>query len=260
MGRLGRALAAGWQSVKAALQIRDPRLGKEAVERRVFEALAPLIGWQIEPDSLQQPRPPQPDILCGVVGIGLTAVELVALDATDTRRRLSHLFSTQHAWNAALEGLTADDRTALATDLRNAYISPDFANDAGSVQRARAFQTLQSFLLAHSQFDGDVSSEDLDLPQGFHGARIRRAEFDSGPHVSASSADYWRPPQLEKIVEKLCDKSYEPAQGARLELFAYATHDEPGGAVGSLEAIQALVAKHQSDSKFQRVHLFIWAS
>jgi len=52
-----------------------------------------------------------------------------------------------------------------------------------------------------------------------------------------------------------------------MELFAYATHDEPDGAVGWLESIQATVAEHMPGSQFSRVHLFhvsfkrhIWSS
>jgi len=78
--------------------------------------------------------------------------------------------------------------------------------------------------------------------------------FADGPHFSAPSAGFWQPPQAEKIVEKLSDKEYTPA--APMELFAYSTHDEPDGAVRSLEAIQAAVAKHQPGSRFQRVHVF----
>lgn len=84
----------------------------------------------------------------------------------------------------------------------------------------------------HPHFEGETEAEEIGTPPGFHGARIGRFEITSGPRVSGPSADYWRPPQVEKISGKLRDKTYELT--APLERFAYATHDEPDGAVGSL--------------------------
>ncbi|HUN73880.1 MAG TPA: hypothetical protein VMU40_05140 [Steroidobacteraceae bacterium] len=76
--------------VRIPILPRDPRFTKQAKERRIFGALAPLIGWPVVPGSVQQPTTPQPDILCDVVGIGPQAVELVSLDDPATRRRLEN--------------------------------------------------------------------------------------------------------------------------------------------------------------------------
>ena len=234
--------------------MRGPLLSKQAIERRTFEALAPLIGWQIVPDSIKQPSPPQPDVLCEVVGHGPLAVELVALDASDTRRRLTNMFTTRAAWEDAISRWPASVRQELQIELRNAYISLNFANEAGSRDRAALLRTVQEFLLGHAGFSGEIDPEDIGAPQGFHGAKVGRFDVSDGPHISAPSGAYWQPPQVDKITEKLPDKTYEPV--APLELFAYATHDEPDGAVGSLETIEATVAEHLPASMFQRVHLF----
>jgi hypothetical protein len=121
--------------------------------------------------------------------------------------------------------------------------------------------------LANPGVSGHIEAEDLEYPQSFHGASIGR--FDSitnGPQVSSPSGDYLRAPQIGQIVTKLRDKSYDSA-GAPMELFAYATHDEPDGAIGWLETIQSAVAEHLPKSKFRRAHLFhlgfkqhIWSS
>jgi hypothetical protein len=234
--------------------MRDRRLTKEAIERRVFEALAPLIGWELVPGSIHQPHPPQPDILCQVSGLGPLAVELVAIDTSDTRLRLTNMFRTPDAWRSAMARRPQTEQEVLQADLRNAYISIHFDNDLGMRDRAALLHHLQGFLLEHPHFNGELAEEVLGTPQGFHGARIGRFEFTNGPHISAPSGSFWQPPQVEKITEKLSDKTYTP--GAPLELFAYATHDEPDGAVGSLEAIQAAVAQHLPGSLFRRVHLF----
>ena len=234
--------------------LRDPRFRKEAIERRVFEALAPLVGWEVVSESIVQPVPPQPDILCEIRGRGFIAVELVAIDASDTRLRLTNMFRTPDAWKAATIARPKEEQETLRSDLQNAYISVNFDNGIGTRDRASVLSALQTFLLAHPHFEDEIEAEQIGTPSGFHGARIGRFETTTGPHVSAPSGAFWQPPQVEKIVEKLSDKTYKVA--APLELFAYATHDEPDGAVGSLEAIQAAVEEHLPGSQFRRVHLF----
>jgi hypothetical protein len=230
-------------------------LTKQEIERRVFGALAPVIGWDITPGSIQQPPPPQPDILCDVVGQGPVAVELVALDDPKTRLRLTNMFGTRASWDATMKRHSAGDQQALLADLQDAHISVQFAELAGTRVRAAALGALQAFLLARPQFSGEVSAEDIGMPAGFDGARIfRGGTKNTGPYVSSPSGGYLQPPKIDKIVEKLRDKTYEPA--APLELFAYATHDEPDGAIGWLESIQASVTEHLAGSKFRRVHLF----
>ena len=63
-------------------------LTKEQIERRIFEALAPLVGMDVVPGSIRQLTPPAPDIECETRGSGPKAVELVALDAPHTRMPL----------------------------------------------------------------------------------------------------------------------------------------------------------------------------
>ena len=234
--------------------MRDPRFTKEAIERRVFEALAPLVGWDVVSGSIVQPVPPQPDILCQVRGHGAIAVELVAIDASDTRLRLTNMFETPDAWKAAMAARPKEEQKILQSDLQNAHISVHFGNEQGRRDRASVLGALQTFLLEQPHFSGEIATEDIGMPSGFHGARIGRFETTTGPHVSAPSGAFWQPPQVAKIVEKLSDKTYEVTPP--LELFAYATHDEPDGAVGSLETIQAAVAEHLPGSQFRRVHLF----
>jgi hypothetical protein len=240
------------------------RLGTKEVERRTFDALAPTLGWDVV--SVRQPEPPQPDILCEVVAIGPLAVELVALDEEAARRRMNNMYGTPHAWRLAMTWWAEEERTKLLADLHDAYISVHVDNDTGTRDRATMLHGLQSFLRAHPGFTGKVTAEDLEYPDGFHAANIGHVEsVKNGPHVTAPSGDYWRPPQVEKITAKLRDKVYEPV--APLELFAYSTYDDPVGHVGLLEQIQAVVAEHLPGSLFRRVHLFhvglkqhIWSS
>jgi hypothetical protein len=201
-----------------------------------------------------------------VAGHGPVAVELVALDAESTRLRLNNMFITSSVWQKALQARVPAERQALQTDLINAAISLHFSNGAGARDRSDALGALQAFLAARPGFDGDVTAEDLRYPKGFDSAQVRRFnQLKNGPAVTAPSGDYFRGPQVEKIVEKLRDKEYQT--NASLELFAYSNHDDPDGAVGSLEAIQTAVVQHLADSMFRRVHVFhlgflqhVWSS
>lgn len=235
--------------------MRDPRLSKQAIECRIFKALAPLIGWEIVPGSVQQPAPPQPDILCEVVGRGVVAVELVSLDAEDTRVRMANMFNTRDAWGFALSRWPGELQQRLRADLLNAYISLNFLEDLGTRDRARVLHVIQEVLLATPGFSGEITAESIGTPRGFHGARVGRFDhIKDGPKFSAPSVGFWKAPQVHKIAEKLSDKTYTPA--APMELFAYSPHDEPDGAVGSLEEIQAVIAEHLPGSQFQCVHVF----
>jgi len=169
---------------------RDPRFTKEAVERRTFEVLASLIGWSVVPSSIQQPPPPHPDIKCEVVGLGPMAVELVALDPPSTRLRMNNMFGTPDAWHHAMTQWSEAEQQMLQADLRNAHVSPHFANEAGTRDRSLALYVLQSFLLARPGFTGRVTAEDLEYPRGFHWANVGRFEINNGPQVSSPSGDY----------------------------------------------------------------------
>jgi hypothetical protein len=243
---------------------RDPRFAKEAIERRIFDALVPLLGWAVVPGSVEQSRPPRPDILCEVSGAGAVAVELVALDIAATRQRMSNMFSTSDAWRSALAERPIGEQRALQSDLRNAYISVSFAEQAGPRDRAAALYKLQSFLLIHRRRRGEVQADEIDSPRGFHSASIWRGGISKGPQVTSSSAGYWHQPQVSNITKHL-QTCYEVT--APLDLFAYSLHDEPDGATNSLANIQAVVAQHLPGSRFRRVHVFhvgflkhIWSS
>jgi hypothetical protein len=238
---------------------------KQARELSTFERLAPLIGWKVVRGSIQQPKPPEPDILCTVEGVGQVAVELVSLDDEYTNLRLANWRGTRGAWQRALSQWPEAEEAQLRNDMRNAYITVNFAEDLGVKGRAEAFHVMQAVLLGLPGFKGEITAETLHNPKGFQGAKLWRNDFESGPHFQAPSVSNWSGPQVEKIIEKLTEKTYAPV--APMELFAYSPYNEPDGAVGSIDAIQAAVAAHMPKSKFRRVHIFhagfgkhVWSS
>jgi hypothetical protein len=120
---------------------------------------------------------------------------------------------------------------------------------------------IQDQLLAKAAgFTGDLLGE-FKTPIGLERAVIHRGSVTNGPEFSPFSAGSWLPPQIDKIREKLVDKRYQTT--APLELFTYALHDEPDGAVGAMEQIDEVVRAHLPGSRFRRVPcvpLRFWAS
>jgi hypothetical protein len=128
------------------------RLTKSERERRVFEALAPLIGWNVTQGSVVQPDPP--DIICEVAGHGRLAVELVALDAPETRSRLDNMITTDEAWDRASTTLSVENQERLRIDVNDVFLSIGFRNKAGLRDRTKALQSVQEFLLQYPGYVG----------------------------------------------------------------------------------------------------------
>jgi len=71
-------------------------------EREVFDQFWRVAGLRVVPDSVQNRKPPEPDILCEIEGEGLVAFELVRLIDQD----LAEVIGT-----ASTRGIWIDDPT-----------------------------------------------------------------------------------------------------------------------------------------------------
>ena len=225
---------------------------KQEYERSVFEALAPLVGLVVVPGSIRQPDPP--DIVCEIVGGGPLAVELVAIDAVDTRTRLNNMFNTKEAWARAVATWSSTEQAQLHSDTGDVFLSLDFRNEAGMRDRVTALTAIQKLLLARRGFVGKVPLDAIGRPPGLEDATVFRGSVKNGPRISPFSVGSWMPPQVSQIEKKLRDKTYPT--GIPLELFAYATHDEPNLALGSMERIEQAITTYLPGSTFTRVRVF----
>jgi hypothetical protein len=228
------------------------RLTKSERERRIFEALAPLTGWNVSPGSIVQPDPP--DIICNVAGEGRLAIELVALDAPQTRSRLDNMITTDEAWDRAAATLSVENQERLRIEANDIFFSITFRNEAGLRDRTRALQAVQEFLLQHPGYVGVLAPKRIGLSRGVDTATVHRGHVTNGPKFSHFSAGTWLPPQASKLEGKLQPGRYRSE--FPMELFAYAIHDEPDLAVGSLESLQDLIVKLLPASSFRRAHVF----
>src|ERR1700730_11724015 len=135
-------------------------LTKEQVERRIFEALAPLVGMEVVSGSIRQKRPPAPDIECEAKSIGPKAVELVALDAPQTRMRLENMRTTNEAWDRAFALRSAVEQEALKSRCGDMLLSVHFDEAAGARDRTRLMHLIQDRLLGLPVgFSGELYSD-----------------------------------------------------------------------------------------------------
>lgn len=229
-------------------------LTKEQAERRIFEALAPLVGMEVVPGSIRQKRPPAPDIECEAIGVGPWAVELVALDAPHTHTRLENMRGTKEMWDRAFALRSRIEQEALNARCGDMFLSVHFDETAGARDRTRLMHLIQDRLLGLPVgFSGELYS-DIDAPAEVDWAKVFHGSVKDGPHIVAPSAGHLLPPQLEKIQEKLVAKTYRT--DAPLEIFAYSKHDEVDGHVGGLAAIEQCIKTHLPGSQFRRVSVF----
>ncbi|WP_211474919.1 hypothetical protein [Collimonas humicola] len=215
-------------------------------ERRIFALLASCAGLAVVPDSIRQNNPPAPDIECRIQGFGPLAIELLALDAPDTRKRLQNMDATSDAWKHAFETWPTTVQEKLREECNDVFMVLSISNDAGARDRKELMTSIQEQLFKKpTGFTGN-------LCQGVK--VIRGDDITNGPQINAPSAGSWLMPQISKIEEKLTSKIY--CTSAPLELFAYSTHDEVDAHVDSLSMIDECVRKHLQGSKFQRVRVF----
>jgi hypothetical protein len=240
-------------------------VAKQQNERRIFELLVPLAELILTPNSIQQKNPPAPDIECQVQNTGPLAVELVALDAENTRKRLNNMHSTGDSWESALQAWSTAEQETLRATCKNVHLNiSGLSNTAGKRDRTQIMRLIQERLLAQpTGFTGDLYSqrELYDFRAPLHHCRavtvIRGDDILNGPRINAPSGGSWQMPQILKIEEKLTVKTYDTP--APLELWAYSEHDEVDAHVDSLTMIDKCVTTHLGKSQFQRVLVFdLW--
>jgi hypothetical protein len=165
-----------------------------------------------------------------------------------------HIVTTDEAWVRALATLSAENQERLCIDVNDVFFSIGFRSEAGLRDRTKALRAVQDFLLQYPGYVGALPPKRLGLPRGLEFATIHRSHVTNGPKFSHFSAGRWLPPQASKLEEKLQTGRYR--SDIPMELFAYAIHDEPDIAVGSLELLQDLIVKLLPGSSFRRVHVF----
>jgi hypothetical protein len=235
------------------VNLNNVKLTKQEFERRVFEELALLAGLQVVPGTISQPDPP--DIVCEIVGKGPLAVELVSIDAPETRSRLDNMSAMDDAWSRALATQPTETQTSIVAETADVFFSIVFDSQAGLRDRTKALRAVQEFLLQHSGYVGALPLNVVGRNHRIASATIHRGHVTRGPKFSHFSAGRWLPPQVSVVKAKLRPGRYQKSD-IPIELFAYAVHDEPDLAIGSLEQLQNVIAEQLPVSVFRRAYVF----
>jgi len=231
---------------------------KEKTGRAYFQQLAPLAGFAVDLESIQQRCPPAPAIECLLTDGSPFAAELVALDDESTRARLANMENTKLCWYDAREMWPPEQQVAIDNFSRDLNLVCLFANMAGSRVRKRVFYDVQRLLLdLPENFEGDLLAH-LRAADAAHRVEYLQAHRGgtSGIRISAPSGGGWLAPNSEALIAKLIHAPYESA--APVHLFAYSEHDGLDAAVNSLAALEATVRDHLSTMPFVAVHFFDW--
>jgi hypothetical protein len=195
--------------------VRDQSKSRE--ERGIFEEFAAAAGFQIVPESVTQPDPP--DILCEVTGIGRVAFELVQLDGREELSRMSDFRDSGHLWAEISRDLGSDVRQRHS----NVQINVCFQTGAGQRMRRKIFSQMVARLNSlPASFSGDLFEEN---PSGLESAQIRRFNIDSGPSIREVSASGPVGVDLTRIDAKV--SHYKEGWGVRAELLAYSRWGMP---------------------------------
>jgi hypothetical protein len=243
--------------------ITDPNkaeVDKKAAELRAFKLLAPLI-IDVILDSIQQPREPEPDILCECSRAGALAFELVALDAKADRQQHSVWDNTKDYWAQALAQRSPEQQNELRRRFADMHIVLSFNDTVSERDRSKDLTALQSLILSgRRDLNGDVINELIQI-QAREGKPIRSLTSAGlyhgaadGPHITSMIGTSWSFPQTDLIKRKLSSKSYKPDRP--LELMAYGIYSDPDGHVNSLNQIKEVVNSCFPNPLFSRVAIF----
>src|ERR1017187_2744282 len=182
----------------------------------MFTVFAKVAGWAVRPGSVLQATP---DIQCTLEDGSQRLLELVALDASHTSRRLTNFQHTQPLWEEALSALPADELNLVRQRFENASLGLHFVREPGQREMREIFPELLKRL--------------LELPQDYQGpllpheqchkwvawSRLSRGGYHGGPFIVAVSGSGPLKPEWGRIHAKLQRKGYRV--GGNFELLAY---------------------------------------
>lgn len=188
-----------------------------AEDQFVVERFVRATGLELVPGSLSKRKPPEPDVLCDVIGLGQRAFELSQV--VDERIVLSLVRKSRmerqllHAWL----NLPKVDRDRLM--LLSVLIVP---RDNATLARLSAAVPLiiRRLLLLEEQFTGLVPL-DAELRKAVDRILVSFSEPSSlaTPDLGVSGATSFGDPLVETIETKLKSKRYEPCAPAELILW-----------------------------------------
>jgi hypothetical protein len=221
-------------------------------EREVFDRFAQVCCSDIDVQTIEVRSPPEPDILCRVMG-ERCAYEMVELVDSDAVRRQRRQVDMQSRLLDACESLRPSERAELDRCAGNASISLRFAEHASAHARDLVVPRIVDLLC---RIDPDFSGE-VSPPSWWNGViegmRISRHGI-VGPGFSVAAAGFLRNSMISRIQTKF-EKTYQ--SDASIELLAYHHYRRPPIPPQFwLEPVTIFLSSHLAQSVFRRVWVF----
>jgi hypothetical protein len=209
-------------------------------------------GLAVLPGTTQKREPPEPDILCQIVGAGKVAFELVEILDEDFAGLVSEQIRLQNALHRAAR---ATPNSETLAPFANALVYVRFRRNVGARRREGAIPALFAFLDGLSSgFVGDVMlPEDLELSGIVKSLRVSRGDYPRGPHFQVEAAQFISNPVVKRLMAKFA-KRY--STGHPLELLAFYELHPAGPPELWMSAVRDYVNENIERSQFSRVWIF----
>jgi hypothetical protein len=221
-------------------------------ELPIFHLFASACGVPIDPNSVEKRIPPEPDILCNVVGGGSVAFEMVELVDRD---RI---------------GRPVGDQEKLMDRMRNRHrslpveLKAEFDKRFGNAWvEARMRPSIS--LNRREQMADDILEEMMKLEPNFEGTfplirkgvevasvKVKRRDGLAGPHFKVLAVSCYDPIPLDSLRGKF-EKNY--TCGVPMELLAY-FHRQAAPLEEQLRELSTFIESRLAGSRFRRVWVF----
>jgi len=221
-----------------------------AKELAIFNRFAVASGLAIVQDSVEKLPPPEPDILCNVVGLGDVAFELVELIDEDLAGRSFGQLRLKSMFEESFETCAPSIKAALLSTIGNALVHVTFAN-VGLRQRQSSVVDVFNFLRTiDSDCEGTLTPESL--ASTVESIRVARLDI-VGPCFDVDAVGCFGDPTLGSIQGKW-SKRYETPH--RRELLAYYELQPELPNELWRPTLESFLQQHWSSSPFQRLWVY----
>lgn len=227
---------------------------QKRIEREVFEKFASICPISICLDSVRQPAPPKPDILCKDKNGNIIEFELG--EAVDQNfQRLTELSKNQTliGMRGYFESLDSFEKEEFSKRYGDAMLHFSFRKDVTKRQRQNAYPSIFSFLLSLSSgYKGDVEDSAQGFPKICRRISISRGNF-KGPLFNESAGSLVNP-AVYKIIKDKFGNSYETT--GQLELLVHSFNQNLLPKEVWISKVQEYLEKNMNASQFKRVWVF----
>jgi hypothetical protein len=223
------------------------------IELEVFCEFTNASGLPIRFETISHRSPPEPDIVCEIIGEGLVGFDITELIDHRFMAGLDLMAKTQTAlrdfWQSAL---SSTQSSAFRRKYGNALLHFRFGSNVGDIQRRAAFGPIFEALLAVPDgFVGDALRLDPRFLPVLEVVSVRRGSF-MGPAIDVDNFSWIGDPTQTAISKKL-SKTYHCDYP--IDLLAYVDWDIlPPEAAWKAAAHEA--ADGLSESQLRRIWVF----